>query len=255
MNFDNVILEKEQEDLLIALVEAARKQPRDQRRKFMLIRTFADAEILGLEDYSDVNEIDVETLGLAGFLHAGVAKNGAFNFYITPLGFRYYEHLMESRGEPIKRMEKNVFHYLDTSGFEKRHPDAYAKWKQAQESLWSSDSERQHTAIGHHCREAMQFFATSLVEAHQPPSVEPDITKTKNRVKAVIEHAKSGTSSKIAALLDAMADYWDALNDLAQRQEHGGQKEGEALNWEDSRRLVFHTVLVMTEIDRTLLNS
>lgn len=32
----------------------------------------------------------------------------------------------------------------------------------------------------------------------------------------------------------------------------GGQEEGEPLTWEDGRRAVFHTAIVMYEIDRTL---
>jgi hypothetical protein len=53
-------------------------------------------------------------------------------------------------------------------------------------------------------------------------------------------------------MLDALLAYWGTTSDLAQRQEHGAQKEGEVLTWEDSRRLVFHTAIVMVEIDRTL---
>lgn len=246
---------KEQEDLLIALVEAARKQPREQRYKFEFTPTLSGPILIGLDDYPNPNKGDVEILGQERLLNTSYTSEDTLQFDVTPRGFRYYEHLMKSRDEAVERVEGTLFRYLDASGFEKRHPDAYAKWKQAEELLWSSDSASQHTAIGHHCREAMQFFATSLVEAYKPLKVEPDITKTKNRIKAVIEHAKSGTSSKISALLDTMADYWDALIDLAQRQEHGAQKEGQALNWEDSRRLVFQTVLVMTEIDRALINS
>jgi hypothetical protein len=36
------------------------------------------------------------------------------------------------------------------------------------------------------------------------------------------------------------------------RQEHGGQKEGRPLTWEDARRVVFQTLIVMYEIDRAL---
>jgi len=39
---------------------------------------------------------------------------------------------------------------------------------------------------------------------------------------------------------------------LAQRQEHGGQKEGEPLVWEDARRVVLHRAVVMIEVARTL---
>ena len=47
--------------------------------------------------------------------------------------------------------------------------------------------------------------------------------------------------------------YWGTLSDLVQRQEHGAAKEGEPLTWEDGQRVVFHTAIVMWEIDRSLL--
>jgi hypothetical protein len=40
-------------------------------------------------------------------------------------------------------------------------------------------------------------------------------------------------------LLDALIVYWGEVLDLIERQEHGGQKEGEPLTWEDGRRAVF----------------
>jgi hypothetical protein len=37
---------------------------------------------------------------------------------------------------------------------------------------------------------------------------------------------------------------------LVQRQEHGNQKPGEPLAWEDARIAVFYTALLMYEYDR-----
>ncbi len=42
------------------------------------------------------------------------------------------------------------------------------------------------------------------------------------------------------------------MSGLVQRQEHGGQKEGAALRWEDARRVACQTAVVMFEIDRSL---
>ena len=52
--------------------------------------------------------------------------------------------------------------------------------------------------------------------------------------------------------LDALFEYWRAVGDLAQRQEHAGQREGDPLVWEDGRRLVFQTALLMSEAARAL---
>lgn len=253
-NFDDILLEREQDALLIALVEAARNQPRDQRQEFLVIVSSDGTRILGLNDYPGAYKGDVEILAQAGLLNAYYTSQGMLAFDVAPRGFRYYEHIIKSHGTASERVEKSVYSYLDSSAFATRQPDAFAKWQQAQELLWASDSQRQHTAIGHHCREAMQFFATSLVDWYQPPGVEADITKTVKRVESVLKQAGAKMGERQAKLLEAMFDYWRTLNDLVQRQEHGAQKAGDALTWEDSRRLVFQTAIVMYELDRALTN-
>lgn len=252
LNFEDIVLEKEQENLLIALIEAARRQPREDRRPFAASKSSDGTVVVGLKNYSNPYYGDIEALTNEGLIQVTRRQQYSMVFDVSPLGFRYYEYLMKSRGEAVERVEENIFRYLDTSGFEKRHPEAFAKWRQAEGLLWSSDSQSQHTAIGHHCREAMQFFATSLVEAYSPPDVDPNPANTVSRVRAVLNLVKPQISDKIVVMLDALLHYWGTTIDLAQRQEHGAQKEGEALTWEDSRRLVFHTALVMVEIDRTL---
>lgn len=54
------------------------------------------------------------------------------------------------------------------------------------------------------------------------------------------------------AFLEALHAYWCTLDDLVQRQEHGAQKEGAPVIWEDGRRVVFQTAVAMFEIDRSL---
>lgn len=252
LNFDSILLEKEQEDLLIALVEAARRQPRNERNKFMVSMSLTTTDIIGLEDFPHPYKGDVETLARSGLLNASNTSKGTLTFDVAPLGFRYYEHLMKSRGSAAERVETNVMGYLGTSGFQQRHPEAFAKWQQAEELLWSSNSEMQHTAVGHHCREAMQLFATSLVNRYQLPEVESDPAKTVSRLRAVLNQAKLVASAGIIEMLDALVVYWGTTSDLAQRQGHGGQKEGAVLTREDSRRLVFHSAIVMIEFDRVL---
>ena len=253
INFDNILLEPEQEDLLIALVEAARKQPRDQRQKFLVMVSSDGTHIYGLDDYRGAHKGDVEILAQAGLLSASYTKRGTLAFDVAPLGFRYYEYLMQRRGTATERVEQSVFRYLDSAAFAARHPDAFAKWQQAEVLLWSSDSTQQHTAIGHHCREAMQFFATSLVEAFKPDPVDSDTAKTVSRIRAVLGQARPTMSDRVYSMLDALLHYWGTVTDLTNRQEHGAQKENRALSWEDSRRQVFQTAIVMFEFDRTLL--
>jgi hypothetical protein len=72
------------------------------------------------------------------------------------------------------------------------------------------------------------------------------------RIRSVLQQhaAKLGTTA--APFLDALLVYWGTVSDLVQRQEHGAQKEGRPLVWEDGRRVVFQTAIVMFEVDRTL---
>jgi len=72
------------------------------------------------------------------------------------------------------------------------------------------------------------------------------------RIRAVLRQHGARVGSTTTPLLDALVGYWKAVSGLAQRQEHGGQKEGRDLVWEDGRRVVFQTAVVMFETDRAL---
>jgi hypothetical protein len=62
--------------------------------------------------------------------------------------------------------------------------------------------------------------------------------------------SKIGSTEK--PFLEALVAYWGTLSDLIQRQEHGALREGDALVWEDDRRVVFQTCVVMYELSRAL---
>lgn len=154
-------------------------------------------------------------------------------------------------GEPVARVEQVIRSYIDAQQFRERHPAAFVKWQEAERMLWVADSSEAATTIGHLCREAHQAFATSLLGHHPNPEAPSDPALTKNRIHAVLADAK-GSSDKIARLGEELNSLWSAVVDLVQRQEHGGQKAGDPLTWEDSRRVVFLTLVSMAEIDRLL---
>ena len=64
-------------------------------------------------------------------------------------------------------------------------------------------------------------------------------------------NAKFGDAT--LGMLNAMSGYWDALSALAVRQEHGALKDGDPLDWDDARAVVFQTLFVMYELDRNLV--
>lgn len=258
MNFGQIILEPEQEDLFIQIVETVRSIPRDDRMKMFNVKTAAGGGWLhipsrksGIHEIKGIVDGDLDELSSKGLLRKSYGRKCGENFVISPEGFHYYEWLMKEMGKPVERIEKHAFNYFDSGDFRKNYKDAYDKLKQAEELLWSSDSNVNFSAIGHHCREAMQEFADTLYEQEiGKPSEEPKASTVK-RIRAVIEAKSAETAKTVTAFLETLLPFWGTVSDLVQRQEHAGQKEGEAINWEDARRVVFQTANVMFEIHRT----
>lgn len=253
--FDDVLLDPEHEGLLVKLVEAQKGVPSEKRHPFILIRTNQGDFAIGGGRRTNINcPVSLyRTLLNEGLLQVvDVGAGGSDNFDVTVLGYRYYEYLKNRSGQPVHQVESEIRSFLDGPTFQARHPLAYQKWVEAERLLWGSDSERQFTTIGHLCREAIQEFADGLVKRYQPPAAPEQKELTFARVRAVLQHQKDGLGEKKQGLLDALLVFWDKAIDLVQRQEHGGQKQGDPLAWEDGRRAVFQTAIVMFEIDRAL---
>lgn len=98
----------------------------------------------------------------------------------------------------------------------------------------------------------MQEFITALVEHYKLLSVDKDKSNTVRRLKAVLDLRKNQVGKTVEPFIEALIAYWGTICDLVQRQEHGAQKEGRELVWEDGRRVVFQTVVVMFEIDKII---
>ncbi|MEN3282093.1 MAG: hypothetical protein V7607_3233 [Solirubrobacteraceae bacterium] len=142
-----------------------------------------------------------------------------------------------------------VFGYVDEEHFRNRFPEAHSKWRGAFD-MCELDAERHATRIGHDSREALNIYAADLVHTHGA-KVKPS-AGTVDKLRAVID-GQDDLSNRVRAMLrDALIPYWGTISDLAQRQEHGAEREGEDLTGEDGRRVVFQVMLLMYEIDRTL---
>jgi hypothetical protein len=252
----HVLLQPEQKEVLVTMDEAVRNAPPHHRQS---IRVVQDRKEYFLDHpgfrggMQPVDFHDLEVLSSTGLieLKAGSVST-VWSINISPKGSSYCVHLRRGMAQPMQRIEARVKQYIDSAHFKRNHPEAYRKWLEAEELLWSADSQKQFTTIGHHCREAMQEFADALTTRHNPPNVEPDKMKTVARVRSVLNVYSQKLGDKEKAFLDALVPYWGTVADLTQRQEHGAQKEGESLILEDARRVVFQTLLVMFEIDRAL---
>lgn len=249
-----VSLEPEQEELLKILVEAWRNVQREQREQFLLTIDGGGTHILhpGLPGREmRVPDGDIETLEGEGLLNVTDYQRWSRSFILTPLASSLYKELQDRSGAPARQVEDKVMRYLDADAFQRSYPEAYRKWAEAAELLSASDSQKQLTTIGFLCREAIQEFATALVKRHHPDGVETDPTHDVQRVTAVLKQhaARLGT---VEPLLRALVTYWATASALVQRQVHGAQKEGRPLIFEDGRRVVFQTAIVMFEVDRAL---
>ncbi len=252
--YDEILLEQEQESLLFALVEASRNIPKDQRQKFMFIQTAGDSWIRhpGLPGSFSAYLGDVEILANEGLINLTYSPGGTPNFDVTPRGFRYYEYLKQNESEPYQRLNGHTRNYLMTNNFRQNYPVAYQKWAEAEQILWSSDSQRQLTTIGHLCREALQEFVTILVNKYNLQVVDKDKAHIVARARAVLNAIGEKLGKSERQFLETLIEYWGAVSDLIQRQEHGGQKESQELVWQDGRRVIFQTAMVMLEFDNSL---
>jgi len=129
---------------------------------------------------------DVENLADAGLVRIIGESSSMLRFRITPEGEQYYAAMKTRAGEPVREAEDDVRSYLDSEPFRTRYPAAYRSFAEADRLLWGPDSHDQLTAVGRHAREALQEFATALVERHQPSEVNPNATGTSDRVSAVV---------------------------------------------------------------------
>lgn len=253
--FQEILLEQEQKELLAVLVESARNVPSNQREKFQVLRTDVKDYIRypGLAHPNMVVYFgDIEALAHENLLTLSYGSTGTPFFDVTPRGFKYYKQMKQLAGQPVQKVETTIRNYLVADHFQQEYPKAYQNWTKAEAMLWESDSQDKLTTIGHLCREAMQNFATALVEQFQPPDVDVDKAHTVSRLRAVLDLRAKLLGKSEKPFLDALLAFWGTVSDLVQRQEHGGQKEGQPLVWEDGRRIVFQTALVMFEVNSSL---
>jgi len=244
-------LEPEQAELLSSLCEAARSQNRHERQSFHAIE-FGEGSTLrhprlpggGIDD---PHFPDLELLAKYQLIHVSSRNRDGMVFDVTPEGFAHWETLKAKQGSGVDRIQKEIRSYIESAPFRARFATAFDKWAQAEEKLWSAESDRQFTTIGHECREAIQAFA-SAAGASPNQNAASDVDNVRRGLNAL----KGRVPESLTAMLDALLPYWGTMTDLVQRQEHGASKEGEPIGWEDARAVVFQTSIVMFEFARAL---
>jgi hypothetical protein len=160
---------------------------------------------------------------------------------VRPEGIR--QSRRAHRETEIGRFEATLAEYVRADDFRDRYPVPFEKWGDAQELL-ALAPDRYATTIGHLCREAVNAFSDALVRRYSVGDFET--TKTKQKLRAVFA-AEPHLSVTVRRTVESLVAYWEAVSDLANRQEHGA-----GLTSEDSRRLVFLAMMVMREVDLVL---
>jgi len=248
---EDVLLEKQQKELLADLVEADRLIEDGMPRHFIVLGMLQGYVLTHPRmERETIDPGDVRTLEEYRLIRR-IASSGRDPAYeVTNTGRSYYAWMKQSVAEPVERLEAEARRLVQADRFRERHPAVHERWAQAERKLWEAETSDHFTEIGHACREAIQLFVTDLVTEHGVEDANPDPQKTVARLKAVM--AKAGTPTTVNAFSEALLAYFGTVSDLIQRQEHGAQKEGAPLAWEDARRVGFQTLLIMFELDRTL---
>jgi hypothetical protein len=252
--FDRVLLEDDQRLLLDLMVEADNTVAKQARTSFILVQTSGGDFLIRDGMPRDwISLPDLATLVERGLVREHYGSEGNRLYDVRPEGRLYWAEMKRRGGEPVQVVEAEVRAYLDAEAFAVAFRQAYNRWSQAAAELWGADSADRFTDIGHRCREAMQYFATALIEQAGVDANEQlgDPARTVDRIRRVIAH-RGELGGARRAFLVALVDYWGTVSDLVQRQEHGATKEGEQLTWEDARRVVFQTAIVMFEVARAV---
>jgi hypothetical protein len=165
------------------------------------------------------------------------------------------------RAADHERIEDYLRAYLEDQRFSSAHPLARGRWIVAWEMLWCADSRAKVIAVGRRASDAMRAFSVSMhercmclaMDSHWPDvladgSQRPEpLDSLASITEAYGEQLGAGRSQ----LLRELFEPWRALGEKLQRHEQGSQPPDERLRWEDGRRLVLFTALVMVEFDRS----
>jgi hypothetical protein len=131
--------------------------PREKHDSFLLVDTSGGYFLIHphIEERPAVRKGDLEALANNTLLRRDFGSTGSPLYEITPEGRRYYAEMKRRAGEATQTVEAEVHRYLNADVFRDAFTAAYDRWRQAEDELWSAETEAQFTSIGHMCREAM----------------------------------------------------------------------------------------------------
>jgi hypothetical protein len=243
-------LQRDQEDLLLQIVDAYRRQPSGEKRVFVTARFGRDSVLRHPQlGQLAVHPPDIEILIGYGLLHLDRFNNtGGANFDVTPDGVEYAAAILNARGAPADQQRSVVEAFAASGAFANAYPAVADRLAEANRLLLEDVDGRNATQIGHLVREAMIGFAVEWSRAAGGRS-DSRPERTLDHVRAGLDALADRVPGSLYSVLEAQ---WGTVSDFAQRQEHGASKEGEPLQWEDGRVAVYQAINVMFELDRAL---
>lgn len=174
------------------------------------------------------------------------AHNAGLDRRVHPQGIR--DSGIKHRQDSREKVHRQIGPYVSTESFQSRYPDCYDRWEAALD-LQRAHPETNSRRIGLDCREAIQLFVDEAAALHglQLPN-EGDVAAD---LRALLR-AFTQDSEDLSRHSQALIAYWSAMYRLAHRQVHSDDRGAGELRPVDADRLIFHTLVVMLEIDRTL---
>lgn len=240
-------LDSAQQSLLVAMADAS--QSSSQRQPFYCFGIETSHHWVvshpGIpQDFEGAYPGDLDTLHSEGYIRATPMGHRRSNVDLTPKGVEYARTLRVRTQDPVAHVEQSIMSLLEP-GLSARYPIAARKWEEARQLLSLQNATDHLSTIGHLCRESLQEFSFTLATQRGIRVDRRDIALTVKSVNAILDSA--GVNKDF---FQALLAYWGTLSDLVQRQEHAGAKEGRPVTLSDAKRAVFHTALVMYELDQ-----
>jgi hypothetical protein len=161
----------------------------------------------------------------------------------------------------FERIDEYLRAYLEGEWFKADHPLAYGRWLVGWEMLWCADTKAKVIALVHRATDAIQAFTASLLEQSPPLAIDPQwpdlLAAGAPRPQALAdltnfaESYRAQLGDERCELLRALIDQWQVLAEALRTHEDGAREACGRLRWEDGRRLVLLTALVMVEVHRS----
>lgn len=246
-------LTEEQMELLSSMVEAERRLPKGKRHEFSLIPEHGRFTLAhpGFPNKDiQIHLPDLDWLFKNYFVNKSREDQYGTALYVTPLGIKKYGLLKRLRTEPVENIERSIQKRLGSENFHNRNPIVQSCLERAEKSLWISTTKSEFTSIGHSCRDALQEFANSALTRSKATSYDPDISHFVNRLKTVLDSIDSHIGKTDKVYCNSLLTFLkDGVTPLVQRLEHGVQKKGEEVKFNDARRVVFAVMYLIYELD------